>query len=84
MVKLLRGNQKDCLMKKFQLPIPAYDNARTKVKFNGDFLKQDKDTYNYGSIVSIYVVYRLAPTAKDSSVSLQNCLFVAVKLRKKC
>ena len=35
-----------------QPPIPAYDNARIKVKFNGDFLKQDKVTYNHGPIVS--------------------------------
>ena len=65
-----------------QPPIPAYDNARIKVKFNGDFLKQDKVTYNHGPIVNIYVVYRLFPTTKDSSVTLQNCLFGAVKLTK--
>ena len=39
-----------------QPPIPAYDNARTKAKFSGDFLKQDKVTYNHGPIVNIYVV----------------------------
>ena len=65
-----------------QSPIPAYDNARMKVKFNGDFLKQDKVTYNHGPIGNIYVVYRLAPPTKDSSVTLQNCLFGAVKLTK--
>ena len=65
-----------------QPPIPAYDNARIKVKLNGDFLKQDKATYNHGSIVNIYVVYRLTPTTKDSGVTLQNCLFGAVKLTK--
>ena len=65
-----------------QPPIPAYDNARIKVKFNGDFLKQDKVTYNHGPIVNIYVVYRLTPTTKDSSVTLQNCLLGTVKLKK--
>ena len=63
-----------------QPPIPAYDNIRIKVKFNGDFLKQDKVTCNHGPIVNIYVVYRLPPTTTDSSVTLQNCLFGAVKL----
>ena len=65
-----------------QPPIPAYDNPRLKVKFNGDFLKQDKVTYNHGPIVKIFVVYRIAPTIKDSSVTLQNCLFGAVKSTK--
>ena len=65
-----------------QPPIPAYDNARIKVKSNGDFLKQDKITCNHGPIVNIYVVYRLTPYTKDSSVTLQNCLFGAVKLTK--
>ena len=63
-----------------ETPIPAYDNARIKVKFNGDFLKQYKVTYNHGPMVNIHVVCRLTPTTKDSSVTLQNCLFGAVKL----
>ena len=61
-----------------------YDNARIKVKFNGDLLKQNKVTYNHGPIVNIYIVYRLISTTKDSSVTLQKCLFGAVKLTKKC
>ena len=65
-----------------QPPIPAYDYARIKVKFNGDFLKQDKVTYNHEPIVNIYAVYRLTLTTKDSSLTLQNCLFGAVKLTK--
>ena len=60
----------------------VHDNARIKVKFNEDFLKQNKVTYNHGPIVNIYIVYRLIPTTKDSSVALQNCLFGAVKLTK--
>ena len=58
----------------------AYDNARIKVKFNGDLLKLDKATYNHGPIVKIYIVYKLIPTTKDSSFTLQNCLFGVVKL----
>ena len=60
----------------------VYDNARIKVKFNEDLLKQNKVTYNHGPIVNIYIVYRLIPTTKDSSFTLQNCLFRAVKLTK--
>ena len=59
-----------------------YDNARIKVKFNGDFLKQDKIMYSCKLVVNIYIVYKLTPTAKDSSVTLQNCLFGALKLTK--
>ena len=62
----------------------VYDNARIKVKFNGDLLKQNKIKYNHGAIVNIYTVYRLIPTTKISSVTLQNCLFGTVKLTKKC
>ena len=53
-----------------------------KVKFNGDFLKQNKVTYNHGPILNIYIVYRLTPGTKDSSITLENCLFGAVKLTK--
>ena len=59
-----------------------YSNARLKVKFNGDFLRQNKVTYNLGPIINIKIVYRLTPAFKDSSVTLENCLFGAVKLTK--
>ena len=61
-----------------------YDNVSIKVKFNGDLLKQNKVTYNHGPIVNIYIVYRLTSTTKDSIVTLQDCLFGAVKLTRKC
>ena len=62
----------------------VYDNARIKVKFNGNLLKQNKVTYNHGSIVSIYIVYRLTPKINLGGIgpTLQNCLFGAVKLTK--
>ena len=41
-----------------------------------------KVTYSHGQIVNIYVVYGLAPTTKDSNVTLQNCSFGAAKLTK--
>ena len=57
-----------------------HDNARIKVKFNGDFLKQDKVTYNHGPLVNIYIVYELTPDTKDSNITLENCLFGSIKL----
>ena len=57
-------------------------HARIKVKFNGNLLKQNKVTYNHGSVVNIYVVYRITPKINlgDIGPTLQNCLFGAVKL----
>ena len=62
----------------------GYDNAKMKVKFNGNLLKQNKVTYNYGSIENIYVVYRLTPKINLGGIgpTLQNCLFGAVELAK--
>ena len=39
-----------------QSPRIVYDNARIKLVFNGNLLKQYKITYNHGPIVNIYVV----------------------------
>ena len=87
----LHGNQKDCLMKKTsgnktsnddESPRLIYDNVRIKLSFNEDILKQNKVTYNPGLIVNIYIVYRLVPGINNSGVTLENCLFGAVKLTK--
>ena len=64
-----------------QAPSLAYDNARIKLKFVGDLLKQDKITYNHGPIVNVYIVHRLSPSI-TSDITLKNCLFGAVKLTK--
>ena len=56
-----------------------YDNARIMLNFSGDLLKRDKITYSHGPVVNIYVVYRLAPRTNKSDVTLENCLFRAVK-----
>ena len=64
------------------VPKIVYDNARIKIKSNGNILKQNKTTFNYGPIVNIYIVYKLIPATKDSSVTLKNCLFGTVKLTK--
>ena len=65
-----------------QAPRLVYDNARIKLNFIGDLLKQDKVTYNRGPIVNIYFAYRLTPGVNNSGVTLENCLFGAVKLSK--
>ena len=63
-----------------QSPRLVCDNARIKLNFSGDLLKQDKITYSHRPIVNIYVVYRLAPRTNNSDVTLENCLFGVVKL----
>ena len=65
-----------------QAPDVVYDLAITKLSFNTDLLKQDKATYNYGPIVNISIVYRLAPDINNCGVTLENCPFGAVKLTK--
>ena len=47
----------------------------------GVILKQDKIACNHGSIVHIYIVYRLSPSI-TSDITLENCLFGAVKITK--
>ena len=59
-----------------------YDNARMKVKFAGDLLRQNQVTYNHGTIVNIYIVYETTPDTTTSNITLENCLFGAIKLRK--
>ena len=56
-----------------QPPSLVFDNARAKLIFSGDFLKQDKVTCNHGPIVNIYIVYRLSPVVIiTSSVVVYN------------
>ena len=59
-----------------------YDNARIKVRFNGDLLRQNQVTYNHGPVVNIYIVYETTPDTKTSNITLENCLFGAIKLTK--
>ena len=64
---------------------PSLDFVGTKarVKFNGDCLKQEKITFNYGKIVYIYIVYETEKSVDiNSYYTLKSCLFGAVKLTK--
>ena len=46
-------------------------------------LKTVNVTYDYGSIVNIYIIYELgASSSNDSDPALKNCLFGAVTLTK--
>ena len=63
-----------------QSPGLVYDNARIKLRFARSILKQNKVTYNHGPIVNIYIVYRLTPGTRSTGITLENCLFGAVKL----
>ena len=40
-------------------PESSYTVTKTRVKFSGSCLKQDKAIYNHGAIVNIYIVYEI-------------------------
>ena len=64
-------------------PQLSYFGTKTRVKFNGSCLKQDKITYNHGAIVNIYIVYEINKNFNISNYpTLENCLFGAVSLTK--
>ena len=53
------------------------------VKFSGSCLRQNKATYNHGTIVNIYIVYEISKNYNiSSSPTLENYLFGAVSLTK--
>ena len=55
--------------------------TKTRVRFSGSCLKQDKITYTHGKIVNIYSVYEINNNGNTSSgPALENCLFGAVSL----
>ena len=68
----------------FLNPTLNYLVIKTRIKFSGSCLKQDKVIYNHEKIVNIYIVYEI--NKKDDTVisdpTLENCLFGAVTLTK--
>ena len=58
--------------------------TKTRVRFSGSCLKQDKITYTHGKIVNIYIVYEINKNdnTTSSDPTLENCLFGAVSLTK--
>ena len=66
-------------------PQLSYYGTKTRVKFSGSCLKQDKTTYNHGTMANIYIVYEISKNYSISSYpALENCLFGAVSLTKHC
>ena len=64
-------------------PELSFYGTKTRVEFNGSCLKQDKATYNQGTIVNIYIFYEISKNYNISSYpTLENCLFGAVSLTK--
>ena len=62
-------------------PELSYYGNKTRVKFSGSCLKQDKATYNDGTIVNIYIVYEISKNYNISGYpTFENYLFGAVIL----
>ena len=60
-----------------------YYGIKTRVKFTGSCLKQDKITYPHGKVVNIYIVYELgASSSHVNDPTLKYCLFGALTLTK--
>ena len=56
---------------------------KTRAKFNGSCLKQDKIICNHGTIVNIYIVHELSSNFNyNENITWENCLFGAIKLTK--
>ena len=68
----------------FLNPSLNYLGTKTRVRFSGSCLKQDKITYTHGKIVDIYIVYEINKNdnTTSSDPTLENCLFGAVTLTK--
>ena len=57
--------------------------TKARVKFSGSCLRQDKATYNHGTIVNIHIIYEISKNYNISSYpALENCFFGAVSLTK--
>ena len=58
--------------------------AKTRVRFSGSCLKQDKITYNHGKIVNINIVCEINKndSTTSSDLTLEKFLFGAVSLTK--
>ena len=64
-------------------PNVDYYGTKTRVKLNGNYLKQDKVTFNHGKVVNIYIVYEIRKRLNIRFYpTLENCLFRAVSLTK--
>ena len=64
-------------------PKLSYFGTKTKVSFDRSCLKQNKITYTYGTIVNMYIVYKLSSNfSYNENITLEMFLFSAVKFTK--
>ena len=64
-------------------PELSYVVNKTRVKFNGGCLTQNKIIFYHKNIVNIYIVYELILHNPDSNCpTLENCLFGTIKLTR--
>ena len=63
-------------------PALNYYGTKTRAKFTGSCLKQDKITYTHRKIVNIYIVYEIISYFTDYNRTLEIFLFGAVTLTK--
>ena len=64
-------------------PTLLNQNNRLGVTFSGNYMKQSKIGYAHGSVVNIYIAYKLkSRRISNSDFTVQNALFGAVKITK--
>ena len=56
-------------------PILEYDGVEMSLKFNGSLLSRSRVTYNHGSNVSIFIVYKLNSHTINTDFALKDGLF---------
>ena len=57
----------------------SYVGNKAKAECNGDCLKQEKISFDYGKMINIYIVYEINKTFNSSSYpTLESCVFAAV------
>ena len=62
-----------------------YVGTKKTVKFNGDCLKRGKITFNYGKLVSIYIVYETERNVNISSYpTLEHFFIWSNQIKKAC
>ena len=55
-------------------PESSYYDSKTRVKFNGSCLKQDKATYNHGKTINLHIVYEISKNYNINNYpTLENC-----------
>ena len=58
----------------FLNPLLNYVGTKIRVKFSGSFLKQNAALYNHGTIVNMYMIYKISKNYNISSyLTLENC-----------